>query len=57
MKAGKATIKKAANKQYFGQVIAANGNELIRTSETYHNAKDAETALKSAAVITIKNLF
>lgn len=57
MKTGKVKIKKSVNKQWFAAVVAANGNELVRTSETYHNRADAVEALKSSAIITIKNQF
>jgi len=50
-------FKSKTTREWYGKVVSANGNELLRTSEGYRNREDCEQALKSAAVITIKALF
>ncbi len=37
--------------QYYGRVVAANGRELVRTSEGYEHESDAQQALDSSAEI------
>jgi uncharacterized protein YegP (UPF0339 family) len=47
------TFKSEQDGQFYGRVVAANGRELIRTSEGYENEADARQALLESAHLVI----